>query len=161
LECFTRSACGAPQFEGKKIMSPTASPTDDPVLVMSRTFDASAEAVFDAWTHQDEWQSWIGPRGGKSEVTTLHARVGGRFRLIMRTPDGRTMPIGGEFREVDRPRKLVLTWGLETHPDHNSMITLTFRDVGGKCDFTLRQEGLVTAENRDAHGAGWSSAFGK
>lgn len=142
-------------------MSPTADSPDNAVLVMNRSFDATAEAVFDAWTQLEEWQAWIGPRGVKCEVTALDARVGGRFRLVMNTPDGRKMLIAGEFREVDRPRKLVLTWGLETHPDHNSLITLTFRDAEGKCDFTLRQEGLVTAENRDAHGAGWNSAFGK
>lgn len=138
-----------------------AGSADGATLVMSRSFDATADAVFDAWTRREEWQAWIGPRGVQCEVTALDARVGGRFRIIMHTPDGRKMQIAGEFREVDRPRKLVLTWGLETHPDHNSLITLTFRDVGQRCEFTLRQEGLVTAENRDAHGAGWSSAFGK
>src|SRR5579872_3262765 len=140
-------------------MTPIPGSTEDAVLLMNRSFDATAEAVFDAWIQRDEFQCWIGPRGVKCEVTELDARVGGRYRLVMHTPDGRTMPIAGEFREVDRPRKLVLTWGLETHPDHNSLITLTFHDAGGKCDFTLRQEGLVTAENRDAHGAGWASAF--
>jgi uncharacterized protein YndB with AHSA1/START domain len=143
-------------------MSPNeASPLDGALLMMSRVFDADPEAVFDAWTQKDAWQAWIGPEGVDCEVTELDARVGGRFRLVMHMSGGRAAPVAGEFREVERPGRLVFTWGLEGRSDQQSLITLTFRGADGKTDFTLRQEGLGDAVNRDAHGAGWASAFNK
>ena len=44
--------------------------------------------------------------------------------------------------------RLVFTWGWDGDADKTSLITLTFRDAGGKTEFTLRQEGLGTVENR-------------
>jgi uncharacterized protein YndB with AHSA1/START domain len=143
-------------------------PADITVLEITRIFDAPRERVFDAWTVREEWQSWIGPEGIDCEVPTLDARVGGRYKVIMRLTDGRIIPVGGVFREVDRPQRLVFTWKWEGEGEPagegdavDTLITLTFRDVAGKTELTLRHEGLRTVENRDSHGKGWNSALNK
>jgi uncharacterized protein YndB with AHSA1/START domain len=133
----------------------------DDALVIHRVFDAPPSAVFDAWTTAGEWQSWIGPEGVDCNVERLEARVGGDFRLVMRIAPGRSATVVGEFRVVERPSRLVFTWGLEGDADKVSLITLTFGESAGKTEFVLRQEGLGSIENRDAHGRGWQSAFGK
>jgi uncharacterized protein YndB with AHSA1/START domain len=135
--------------------------TDDTLLLIRRVFDAPPAAVFDAWTKAEDWQSWIGPEGVDCGVELLDARAGGRFRLTMRIAPDRTATVVGEFRIVERPDRLVFTWGLEGDAGKVSLITLTFRESAGKTDFTLRQEGLGGVENRNMHEQGWQSTFRK
>jgi uncharacterized protein YndB with AHSA1/START domain len=133
----------------------------DTVLEIKRTFDAPMERVFDAWMEQSQWQAWIGPEGTKSEVPEMEPRVGGRYKIVMNLSDGRTMPIVGTFKIVERPARIAFTWALETHP-HDSLVTITLRDAGGgRTELTLRHDNMVNAENRDAHGRGWNSALNK
>ena len=135
--------------------------TEDDTLVLTRAFAAPPEAVFDAWMVQSEWQAWIGPEGMTCEVPLMEPRVGGRYRIIMRRSDGQTIPVAGVFKAIERPTRFAFTWGWENDPDRQSLITVTLAPAPGGTELTLRQEGLGTPQNRDDHGRGWSSAFGK
>jgi uncharacterized protein YndB with AHSA1/START domain len=135
-------------------------PADITVLEIVRSFDAPAERVFDAWTIREEWESWIGPEGVHCEVPELDARVGGKYKVIMRLSDDRILPVIGTFREVERPNRLVFTWKWEGN-DADSLVTLTFRDLGGKTELTLRHQGLQTVENRDSHAKVWNGTHNK
>jgi uncharacterized protein YndB with AHSA1/START domain len=64
-------------------------------------------------------------------------------------------------KAIERPRRLVFTWGWDGDPARQSLITITLVPEGGKTAFTLQQEGLGTVANRDDHNRGWSSALGK
>jgi uncharacterized protein YndB with AHSA1/START domain len=131
-------------------------------LVLVHLFDASAGAVFDAWTGREQWQSWLGPKGVHCEISRLEARVGGRYLLTMYLESGETIAVSGEFKAVDRPRLLVFTWGVDGDGARQSLISLSFRALGAeRTELTLRQEGLRSVANREAHGAGWESAFQK
>jgi uncharacterized protein YndB with AHSA1/START domain len=134
---------------------------DDTVLLMKRTFDTTPEDVFDAWITKERWNAWIGPEGMDCEVTLLEPRVGGRYRVDMRAPDGSLIPAAGVFEIIDRPHRLRFTWGWDGDPTRQSVITLSFSEVRGKTEFTLRQEGLGSTQNRDSHERGWSSALSK
>jgi uncharacterized protein YndB with AHSA1/START domain len=107
-----------------------------------------------------EWQTWIGPEGVNCEVPLLEPRVGGRYRLIMHLSDGRVIPVAGVFRTIERDKSFALTWGMEGG-SHQTLVTITLRDMGGKTELTLRQEGLPTVADRDSHGEGWNSALDK
>jgi uncharacterized protein YndB with AHSA1/START domain len=135
--------------------------TNDTVLEITRLFDAPPARVFDAWMTREEWQAWIGPEGVQCEVPLLEARVGGRYQIKMGMSDGQVIPVGGVFKAIEAPNRIVFTWGWDGDPTRESLITLTFRDKDGKTEMTLRQEGLGSAENRDGHGKGWNSAFNK
>jgi len=74
---------------------------------------------------------------------------------------GRTIPVTGIFKIIDRPHTLAMTWGMDGDPSRQSLLTITFKPLGRSTELTLRQEGLGGASNRDDHGKGWNSALNK
>lgn len=135
---------------------------DQTTLVLKRHFAATPEAVFDAWMIQQAFAAWIGPEGVTCEVPQFEARVGGAYRIDMKLSDGRRVPVGGVFKEIERPRRIAFTWSWEGDADRVSLVTLDIQPaVGGGVDFMLTQEGLGSVEARDDHGRGWSSALNK
>jgi uncharacterized protein YndB with AHSA1/START domain len=136
-------------------------PDDVGTLLLMRLLDAPPGRVFDAWLNREEWQAWIGPEGVRCEVPLLEPRVGGRYRVTMHLSGGQTVPVAGVFKIIDRPHILAMTWGMEDDPSRQSLLTITFKKLGQSTQLTLRQEGLGSASNRDAHGEGWHSAMNK
>ena len=134
---------------------------DEGTLVLTRILDAPPARVFDAWLNREEWQAWIGPEGVRCEVPLLEPRVSGRYRVTMHFSGGHTIPVAGVFRIIDRPHRLAMTWGMEGDPSRQSLLTITFMNLGQSTELTLRQEGLGSAFNRDDHGKGWHSALNK
>ena len=146
--------------------SAQAAESGDLTLVISRTFDAPRERVFDAWLDPKTISQWIGPRNISAEAKLLEPRVGGRYRIFMRGADGKGPTVGGTYREIKRPERLVLTWAWESdHPHgekgHESLITLTFRAVGAKTEMTMRHELFESKASRDSHNQGWTGSFDK
>ena len=135
--------------------------TSDVALVITRTFDAAPEQVFDAWLTREQWQAWIGPEGVDSDVPLMEPRVGGRYRVEMHMPNGDIITTVGVFETIDRARTLKFTWGADGDPSRQSLVTLTFSKKGAKTELTLRQEGLPGASSRDAHSRGWNSTLNK
>ncbi|MGQ0742352.1 MAG: SRPBCC family protein [Alphaproteobacteria bacterium] len=128
-------------------------------LELSRTYDAAPERVFDAWLGKS-WGEFVGPPGVHGELTLIEPRVGGRYRIVMHTPDGKNPTVGGVFREIDRPRRLVMTWKWE-HEEQDTLVTLTFRAAGKGTELTLRHDGFANAERRDSHRHGWTGTLDK
>ena len=140
---------------------PASPGRDEATLELHREFDASPQAVFDAWMTREAWAAWIGPEGMNCEVPTLEPKVGGRYEITMRLGNGQVIPVSGVFKVIERPRRLVFSWGWNGDPARQSLITLEFKARGARTELVLRQEGLGTAANRDDHGRGWSSALNK
>lgn len=136
-------------------------PADETTLELRREFDASPTAVFDAWLTREEWAAWIGPEGMSCEVPLLEAKVGGRYEISMHLSNGQVIPVSGVFESIDRPRRLVFSWGWNGDASRQSRITLEFKACGSRTELVLRQEGLGTVSNRDDHGKGWTSALNK
>jgi uncharacterized protein YndB with AHSA1/START domain len=134
---------------------------DDLTLEITRHFDALPTRVFSAWLNRDEFQSWIGLEGIRCEVPLFEPRVGGSYRIAMRTSTGEIVPVTGTFRAIEPPSRLVLTWRWGDDPARHSLITLTFRAKGDGTDMTLHQEGLGSREFRDGNERGWSNTFNK
>lgn len=134
---------------------------DDTTLEITRILHAPIARVFSAWTSREEWQAWIGPEGIDCDVPILEARVGGRYRVGMHLPNGATMNVVGEFRTIEKPTRLVFTWGAENDPEKQSLVTITLKETHDGTEMTLRHEGLGTPDNRDAHARGWDSALDK
>jgi uncharacterized protein YndB with AHSA1/START domain len=133
----------------------------DFVVKITRAFDAPPARVFDAWVIREEWQSWIGPKGLNCDVPLLDARVGGRYRIIMRLPDGRVLPVGGTFKTLEVPRSLAFSWGAEDSPAREGLITLTFGEKLGRTELTLHHASFDDAASRDVHVQGWNDALDK
>jgi uncharacterized protein YndB with AHSA1/START domain len=135
--------------------------TLNPVLEITRLFDAAPDAVFDAWLEREQWQCWIGPEGCQCDVPLLEPRVGGRYRLNMHLSDGREIPVEGVFKVIERPGKLAFTWGWALSGKGDTLVSLSFRAKGNQTELTLTHEGLPSEEDREGHGKGWNSTLNK
>lgn len=132
------------------------------LLVITRLFDAPRELVFAAWTDERSAAQWWGPKGFTSVSCTMDARAGGAWRRVMRSPDGIEHSARGVYHEISPPERLVFTYTWEDavgNPGHETLVTLTFRDLDGKTELTLRQELFETEAARDDHRGGWSSCL--
>ena len=79
-------------------------------IVMSRVFDAPRELVFEAWTKPELLKRWLGVRNGwELAECEVDLKVGGAYRFVWRGPDGAEMGMGGVYREIVAPERLVST----------------------------------------------------
>jgi uncharacterized protein YndB with AHSA1/START domain len=92
----------------------------------------------------------------------MDVRVGGEWRRVMLSPEGVEYRARGIYREIVTPERLVFTYAWERnpeHPQHETLVTLTFANLGGKTELTLRQAVFETVAARDDHHGGWSSCL--
>lgn len=80
-------------------------------ILVERDFNAPRQLVFDAFTKPELVRRWLlGPDGWTMPVCEIDLRVGGAYRYVWRKESiGKDMGMGGVFREVIRPEKLVAT----------------------------------------------------
>jgi uncharacterized protein YndB with AHSA1/START domain len=124
-------------------------------LSLARTIDAPVERVYDAWL-SPSWGEWAGPPGSHGKVTLMEPHIDGRYRMEMRGPGGVKLTIGGVYRVLERPSKIVMSWKWE-HEDEETLVTLTFRPLaGGKTELVVLHEGFGTQERHDDHARGWT-----
>ncbi len=116
-------------------------------FVMTREFDAPRNLVFQAWTDPKHVAQWWGPGGFTNPVCEWDARPGAKIYNVMRGPNGQEYPMGGEFREVTPPEKLVFTCG-PLNPQGKMLFEflhdVTFTEKDGKTKMTLRSKVLWT-----------------
>jgi uncharacterized protein YndB with AHSA1/START domain len=130
-----------------------------PSVTLTRTYKASPEKVWQAWTSPKAMMEWIRPgEGFTAPVVEIDLRVGGRYRLIMKSPPGEEFEATGVYREVVSHRKLVFTWASPSS-EQETLVTLSFQPSGEGTLFELRHEGLRDAEDRDSHRDGWSNSL--
>lgn len=76
-------------------------------IVVTRSFAAPRELVFDCWTIPALIRRWLGPPDWVMTTCEFDARVGGAWRFVSRGPDGFEMGHGGVIRELVRPERIV------------------------------------------------------
>jgi len=126
------------------------------VLRIERTYAASAEDVFDAWTSADVMRRWfhVAP-DWETPVAEVDVRVGGQVRVVMRKPDGSENGARGEYREIDRPRRLVMAWAFDDRPGNEQLIELTFSESAGTTTVVMVNSGIEGEERRASQDRGW------
>ena len=127
------------------------------VVRIQRTFAASAEDVFDAWTSPEVMRRWFHcePDWGTPEAE-VDLRVGGKVRVVMRKPDGSEVEMRGEYTLIDRPRRLVMTWTFDDDPSKTQqLIELSFSESEGSTTVLMVNSGISTDGRRDAQDEGW------
>lgn len=135
----------------------------DRVLEIVRVFDAPRSLVFKLWTDPAHVTRWMGPRGFTATHYRQDRHPGGAWRACLRRDeDGKELWQGGVLRELVPPERLAFTfaWDQEDgQPGHETLVTVTFAEEGGRTRMTFRQAAFASVESRDGHRGGWSSAF--
>ncbi len=120
-------------------------------IAMTRDFAAPRDLVFDAWTRPELLKRWLGVRGDWTfAVREVDLRVGGAYRFVWRGPTGAEMGMGGVYREIVRPERLVATEKFdESWYEGDALDTTTFVERGGKTTATTTVR-YASREVRDA-----------
>lgn len=111
------------------------------VVSVTREISAPAERVFDAWIDPAEAAGFLfATPDGEIVRCEIDARVGGRFLITDRRPDG-DADHHGEFVEIDRPRRLVFLFrGPHTKEGEWSTVTIEIEALGANSHVTLTHE---------------------
>jgi len=130
-------------------------------LRLTRLIRADREAVFRAWTEPAAMREWFCPEGGTVDAAESDLRVGGRYRIAMRMPNGLSVATG-VYREIDPPARLVFTWLWEEGvgpKEGETLVTVELAALGDATRLELIHEGFASADAREGHTQGWSSAL--
>jgi uncharacterized protein YndB with AHSA1/START domain len=117
---------------GDRIVTTRPSDTE---IVMSRTFDAPRELVFEAHTSCEHFVHWWGERAEDVADCDIDFRVGGTWRIVLRSQDGE-LTFFGEYLEIEAPERFVWTFGFNDNPGGPE--TYTFEEHDGKTTITSR-----------------------
>jgi len=130
-------------------------------LRLTRTFEATREKVFHAWTDAEKLKRWFGPVGYAAPIAEVNLRVGGKYRLGMRKlPNGDIFYLSGTYREVRPPEKLVYTWFWENEPElGETLVTVEFRARKTSTEVVVTHELFPNQNIREDHDKGWNSCL--
>jgi len=133
-----------------------------PELLITRVFNAPRELVFKAWTDPEHIRKWFGPRDHPATQMAMDVRPGGRWRGCLRsTETGNDLWLGGIYREIAPPERLVFTFAWEEEGERGleTLVTITFAEQGAKTLMTFRQTPFRSTGELDGHRGGWTSSF--
>jgi uncharacterized protein YndB with AHSA1/START domain len=144
-------------------------------LEIRRMFNAPREDVWKAWTESELLKRWSGPAGYTAPFYDVDLRVGGKNLGCMRAPDGKDYWSTGVYREIDAPRRFVITdrfadekgnvvpasyYGMEGDFS-NAEITVTLEEREGRTEMILQHDGIPEGRMREDMRDGWNSSFDK
>jgi uncharacterized protein YndB with AHSA1/START domain len=129
-------------------------------LVIERTFQAPAQAVFDAWTSEEVMRRWFfGQPGWETPEAEVDLRLGGNVRVVMRDPvKGTEHGGGGHYTEIDPPSRLVFTWTWDSD-ERETLIELDFEEADGATTVRLTHNNLRDRESVLNHEDGWTTCL--
>src|SRR5215467_7172043 len=146
-------------------------------MVVTRVFDAPRELVWKAWTDPKYVMQWWGPNGCTSPFCEMDFRVGGKFLICGRMPDGQEFWNGGEYHEIVQHEKIVSSMyfsdskgnkidpaqlGIEHEAIEGAYDVILFEDIGnGQTKLTfIGNEPMESAKN-SGQLEGWNQILDK
>ena len=146
-------------------------------MVITRVFDAPRALVWKAWTNPKYVMQWWGPKGFTAPFYEMDFRVGGKFLLCMRTPDGQEAWNAGEYQEIVLHEKIVYSmyfsdskgnkvepeqYGIEHEAIDDAHDVVIFEDFGnGQTKLTfIGSEPMESAKN-SGQLEGWNEQLDK
>lgn len=135
----------------------------NPPLVVKRAYPFPAERVFDAWITPETARRWLFTTDDSEVIRCqIDARIGGKFEIVDKRDSGEfkgEIRHVGEYLEIDRPRRLVFTFGV---PQFDPRMTRVEIDIVAKdsgCELTLTHHG-VPPEWQTPTTEGWTKLLG-
>ena len=163
-------------------MSDVTLPAVAPEFILTRIFDAPRPLVFKCWMEPSHLARWWGSRTFTCPVCEVDARVGGKFKLVMRGLDGAEYPMSGTFRDIVPNVRIVKEDDASEHSEEwhdmvdperkgqgkrkiDILTTVIFADhgAGTKVTITTRFPSIALRDNFAKFGMkeGWSSSLDK
>ena len=132
-------------------------------LTLVRRIKARPSIVFDAVTTAEGIAQWWGPDAGPVLIAEADARKGGRYRVRFRKLDGMEHESSGEFLEVVRPERVVMSWRWEGGQEdpNESRVEIVLRPIPEGTELTFIHSLLRDEESRRSHEGGWAGALDK
>lgn len=140
-------------------------------LVLERVIDVAPQLVFDAWTKPEHVVKWFTPRPWKTISCDNDLRAGGRFNVVMQSPEGQEFPIWDCYLEVTAPHRLVWTNAMgegyrplpasEGAPHFTCVLTFAPHGTGTKYTATVMHASEADAKKHNDMGfhLGWGMAL--
>lgn len=122
----------------------------DRELVVTRTFNASAHIVFEAWSKPELFQLWWVPRSVGLTLLScdMEVRTGGAYRLVFSHPmSNEPMAFFGTYMDVTPDQRIVWT---NEESDQGAVTTVTFEEHSGMTLVTLHERYPTEAALEDA-----------
>jgi uncharacterized protein YndB with AHSA1/START domain len=137
---------------------------DEPaVVIVKRQFLRQRQRVFDAFSSAENIARWLSPdKTIKMSVLSMSFEQQGGFRFQFDEPDGERNVVGGIFRLIDTPEKIVFSWTWEDpHQFANipTQVTVEFIDQMEQTEVVLTHEKLPTDVACEMHKQGWLGAL--
>ena len=128
----------------------TELPADEPLIIMSRTFDAPLALVWKVWTEKEHVAYWFGPRED-NEVVEYDVRTGGKWRVISTMGDGSAITFFGTYLAVEPKTLIRNTFVVEGQFDEDSRFyeEHRFEECDGKT-YYRSVSNVDSIESRDA-----------
>ena len=123
-------------------------------LTVSRTINAPAKALFDAWLNPEMLKQFMIP--GDSMIVpsaTTDPTVGGSFEIVMRNGD-QDLPHTGTYSEINPHSRIAFTWKTPFSEDVSD-VSITLTPKGDATEIELHHSKFMTEESRDNHEGGW------
>ena len=117
----------------------TVERTSDLEFVVTRTFNAPARLVFEAWTKPDLLKQWWVPKSMGMTLVSCETdvRAGGTYRFVFGLEGSKTMAFFGKYLEVVPHSRLV--WTNEEGAGAAAVTTMTLEEKGGKTLLVLHE----------------------
>jgi uncharacterized protein YndB with AHSA1/START domain len=129
-------------------------------LVIRKIIPVPREKVFAAWLDPEGMRGWMCPGSCRSAEVEIDARVGGKFRILMKSEE-KDYDHTGEYVVIDPPSKLAFTWISEGTDHQATLVTVELFDRGKECELVLTHERFPRPEKVEPHRQGWGSIVEK
>jgi uncharacterized protein YndB with AHSA1/START domain len=142
-----------------------STPTEEPMLVITRHFEAPVSRVWSALTDPDQAPSWWGPNGFRTPRETIETdfEVGGRYRACMiKEETGEQLWWSGIHTRIDPPTTFEFTYAWDKEDGtrgYETEVAIELQEEPGGTRMTFTQGPFESVESRDGHGGGWGEAF--
>ena len=125
-------------------------------VVVTHRYSAQPERVFDAFLDVTIARRFMfATATGEMIEAEIDPRVGGRYAFTERRPDMGEVRHVGEYLEIDRPRRLVFTFGVPQFDPRMTTVTIEIRQLPGGCELTLVNDG-VPPDYMEGNKDGWT-----
>lgn len=128
-----------------------------------RRLQAPASRVFTMFGSAELVAQWLTPAPEvKLTVLAFEFRVGGAYRFAYDIPDGRRMIVGGIYRVIEAPARIVFSWLIEPPDEHagiESEVSVTITESGGVTELVIQHAKWNRADADARHAEGWRGAL--